>query len=84
MKNKNEAMKLRYDNLSTKIAVETVHNMPFEIGALGGIGESYKRLMYSLGIRGHDAKRIGCVLSKEALRSSKAIFDFRDRRDWPH
>jgi len=84
MKNKHEAKKLRYGDLSTKIAVETVHNMPFEIGALGGIGESYYTLMHSLDVRRHDAKRIGCVLSKEALRSSKAIFDFRDRRDWPH
>jgi len=84
MKNKNEAKNLRYENLSTKIAVKTVHNMPFEIGAVGGIGESYKRLMYSLGVRRHNAKRIGCVLSKEALRSSQAIFDYRDRRDWPH
>jgi len=76
MKIKHEAKKLRYENLSTKIAVETVQNMPFEIGALGGIEESYKRLMCSLGVRRHDAKRIGGVLSKEALRSSKAILLF--------
>jgi len=77
MKNKHEANKLRCCDLSTRIAVETVHNMPFEIGAVGGIGESYKTLMHSLGVRRFDAKRISYVLSKEALRSSKAIFDSR-------
>ena len=84
MQSKHELKSKKYENLCRIINVKTVHNMPFEIGALGGIGESLRRLMTSLGITTKEYKTIRDTLSKEALRSSKMIFDHRDRRDWPY
>jgi hypothetical protein len=84
MESKHAAKQEKYTRLSESINVNVVHNMPFEIGALGGISQTLDILLSSLGIRCPDRRKIRATLSKEALLSSKNIFDFRDRRDWPY
>jgi hypothetical protein len=84
MESKHAAKEEKYTRLSESINVNVVHSMPFEIGALGGISQTLDILLSSLGIHCPDRRKIRATLSKEALLSSKIMFDFRDRRDWPY
>ena len=74
----------RYKELKTWVQIKEwiVHDYTVEVGALGFIGQSFRRLLSAIGFTGLQLKFVLDRISKAARRSSFYIWNARYAKEW--
>jgi hypothetical protein len=74
----------KYASLRAAITFKRCNVFAIEVGALGSVASSVDTLLSHLKIGKLKRKKSKQSLSETALFCSKAIFDHRNRTDWPY
>ena len=74
----------RYKNLADALELKewTVHNMSFEVGSIGFLGQSVKQFLSKLGFTGPELKFMLIKIAQAARRSSFYIWNARHSPIW--